>query len=221
MIGEWASARNACPIGPTVSSPIRVSANWQCVLYSALQCHHRGALMAASFKIFFSLNIYQNYTLALIVMFFLLSSPNSLQCMFYSGQLDIIVGATLTENFLQNLQWEGQAGYLNATKLVWKVNPTDTEVAGYVRQYMYFYQVTNSGPVYSLLKSCIWVQVDRFLTSEVYAGFFKKGCFKTGCRLWCLCQPRGEGGGGGWGALTLSFSFFFLKTQLCQFSHVW
>ena len=64
--------------------------------------------------------------------------------MFYSGQLDIIVGATLTENFLQTLAWEGQAGYLNATKLVWKINPDDTEVAGYVRQYQYFYQVTKS-----------------------------------------------------------------------------
>ena len=63
--------------------------------------------------------------------------------MFYSGQLDIIVGAALTENFLQGLAWAGQDGYLNSNKTIWKVDPSDTEVAGFVRRYKEFYQVSS------------------------------------------------------------------------------
>nr|XP_054767401.1 probable serine carboxypeptidase CPVL [Lytechinus pictus] len=70
---------------------------------------------------------------------------NNYRCLFYSGQLDIIVGATLTENFLQNLTWTGEYGYRNSEKIIWKVNPDDTEVAGYVRQYKDFYQVIVRG----------------------------------------------------------------------------
>ena len=49
----------------------------------------------------------------------------------YNGQLDIIVGVPLTENFLRQLKWSGQADFLKAEKKIWMV---DNDVAGYVRQ---------------------------------------------------------------------------------------
>ena len=51
----------------------------------------------------------------------------------YSGQLDIIIGAPLTEAFLKVLPWSGKDEYLNAPKTVWRVDPSDAEVAGYVK----------------------------------------------------------------------------------------
>ncbi|KAL5006260.1 hypothetical protein ScPMuIL_015066 [Solemya velum] len=71
------------------------------------------------------------------------------KALLYSGQLDIIVAAPLTEAFLMTVQWSGQGKYKQAPKLIWKVNETDTEVAGYVRQVNSFYQVIvrNSGHI--------------------------------------------------------------------------
>ncbi|KAI1289754.1 putative serine carboxypeptidase CPVL [Halotydeus destructor] len=59
----------------------------------------------------------------------------------YSGQLDIIVAAPLTENFLHNVRWSGQDEYLKTAKQVWKVDPSDRDVAGYVRHVRDFYHV--------------------------------------------------------------------------------
>ena len=61
--------------------------------------------------------------------------------MLYSGQLDIIVAAPLTEEMLWQMPWRYQQDYRNAKKIVWKVNPKDTEVAGYVRSVHNFTQV--------------------------------------------------------------------------------
>ncbi len=61
--------------------------------------------------------------------------------MLYSGQLDIIVAAPLTEEMLWQMPWKYQHDYKNAKKIVWKVNPKDTEVAGYVRSVHNFTQV--------------------------------------------------------------------------------
>eukprot|EP00297_Palpitomonas_bilix_P008069 CAMPEP_0113880674 /NCGR_PEP_ID=MMETSP0780_2-20120614/7922_1 /TAXON_ID=652834 /ORGANISM="Palpitomonas bilix" /LENGTH=473 /DNA_ID=CAMNT_0000867387 /DNA_START=186 /DNA_END=1607 /DNA_ORIENTATION=+ /assembly_acc=CAM_ASM_000599 len=52
----------------------------------------------------------------------------------YSGQLDVIIGATLSEAFLKSLEWDGRDKYLAAQKQVWKINPKDVEVAGFVRE---------------------------------------------------------------------------------------
>ena len=57
----------------------------------------------------------------------------------YNGQLDVIVGAPLTERFLQVLEWSGKSKYLKAEKKVWKIG---TDVAGYVRAVDNFYQVS-------------------------------------------------------------------------------
>ena len=51
--------------------------------------------------------------------------------MFYSGQLDIIVAYTLTENFLNSMQWKYADRYKNSPRYIWKV---DNKVAGYVRE---------------------------------------------------------------------------------------
>ena len=64
-----------------------------------------------------------------------------LQVMLYSGQLDIIVAAPLTERMLWNLQWKYQDEYKTCKKQVWKVRQADSEVAGYVRHIQNFYQV--------------------------------------------------------------------------------
>ncbi|CAG2119611.1 unnamed protein product, partial [Medioppia subpectinata] len=52
----------------------------------------------------------------------------------YSGQLDIIVATTLTENFLQSLEWKHSKEYSMANRLVWKLDKGDTEVTGYVKR---------------------------------------------------------------------------------------
>jgi len=59
----------------------------------------------------------------------------------YSGQLDVIIGAALTEAFLPLVPWSGQAAYRKASKAVWRLTPHDTEVAGYARQVGNFTQV--------------------------------------------------------------------------------
>lgn len=59
----------------------------------------------------------------------------------YSGQLDIIIGAALTERFLAALPWAGQQAYLAAPRAVWRIDPADEEVAGYARQVGAFTQV--------------------------------------------------------------------------------
>jgi len=52
----------------------------------------------------------------------------------YSGQLDVIIGAALTERFLPTVQWAGAEELKTTKKSVWRVHPSDVEVAGYARQ---------------------------------------------------------------------------------------
>ena len=65
----------------------------------------------------------------------------STQVLIYSGQLDVIVAAPLTERFLPTVNWTGAEEYKRAPRFHWKIQPIDTEVAGYVRQVGEFYQV--------------------------------------------------------------------------------
>ena len=53
----------------------------------------------------------------------------------YSGQLDVIIGAALTEAMVPTIPWSGRAQFLAQDKVVWRVSPQDSEVAGYVKQY--------------------------------------------------------------------------------------
>ncbi|MEE6465955.1 hypothetical protein FKM82_006766 [Ascaphus truei] len=63
----------------------------------------------------------------------------------YSGQLDVIVAAPLTERFLPTVPWSKVEDYKKASRFYWKVRPTDTEVAGYVRVAGEFAQVIVRG----------------------------------------------------------------------------
>ncbi|KAL8558528.1 hypothetical protein ACOMHN_038852 [Nucella lapillus] len=61
--------------------------------------------------------------------------------MIYNGQLDIIIAVPLTEAWLQTVPWTGLEEYKKSDRGVWKINPSDSEVAGWVRQVGNFYQV--------------------------------------------------------------------------------
>ncbi|XP_037073484.1 LOW QUALITY PROTEIN: probable serine carboxypeptidase CPVL [Pollicipes pollicipes] len=50
--------------------------------------------------------------------------------MIYNGQLDVIIGYTLTEQWLATAKWHGAEQYKNAERSIWRV---DDEIAGYVR----------------------------------------------------------------------------------------
>lgn len=52
----------------------------------------------------------------------------------YSGQLDVIIGAALTEHMLPSFVWGSKAEFLRAKKSVWRVTSDDPDVAGYVKQ---------------------------------------------------------------------------------------
>ena len=52
----------------------------------------------------------------------------------YSGQLDIIIGAALTERFLPYVQWAGRDQLMAAERAIWRVEPDDMEVAGFARE---------------------------------------------------------------------------------------
>lgn len=49
----------------------------------------------------------------------------------FNGQLDIICGSPLSENFLKNLKFDGAEEYEVAPRHIWRV---DNEIAGYVKQ---------------------------------------------------------------------------------------
>ena len=52
----------------------------------------------------------------------------------YSGQLDVIIGAPLTERFLNVLPWSGLAEYQDADRKIWYDQTQDDPVSGYVRE---------------------------------------------------------------------------------------
>ena len=70
--------------------------------------------------------------------FYLSVLMDNYKVLLYNGQLDFIVGPTLTEKYLQVLKWSGQVDYLKADRTIWKMGE---EVAGYVRKVGKFMQV--------------------------------------------------------------------------------
>lgn len=72
----------------------------------------------------------------------------------YSGQLDVIVAAPLTERFLPTVNWTGADEYKQAERYYWKVQPSDTEIAGYIRQVEEFYQVSTFYLLYIFYLIC-------------------------------------------------------------------
>lgn len=58
---------------------------------------------------------------------------NNYKVLVYNGQNDVILAAPPCENFLRSLQWSGSSQYANATKVIWKLKPTDVDPVGYAR----------------------------------------------------------------------------------------
>ncbi|KAL3831848.1 hypothetical protein ACJMK2_023547 [Sinanodonta woodiana] len=92
--------------------------------------------------------------------------------MFYSGQLDIIIAVPLTEAFILSIPWSGQDMYRTVDKQIWKINPNDTEVAGYVRQVKNFYQVIVRGAGHILpydQPERGWDMIQRFIEDRSFS----------------------------------------------------
>jgi len=70
---------------------------------------------------------------------------NNYKVLIYNGQLDLIVGVPLTETFLPSVQWNGSKQFAAANRTIWKVQDSDVEVAGYVRNVNSFTQVVVRG----------------------------------------------------------------------------
>ncbi|XP_063054561.1 probable serine carboxypeptidase CPVL [Engraulis encrasicolus] len=90
----------------------------------------------------------------------------------YSGQLDVIVAAPLTERFLPTVQWGGADEYSKADRFPWRLQPGDKEVAGYVRQVKEFFQVIVRGGGHILpydQPQRSFDMMDRFLSTK---GFY-------------------------------------------------
>ncbi|KAI4885755.1 hypothetical protein NFI96_011050 [Prochilodus magdalenae] len=91
----------------------------------------------------------------------------------YSGQLDVIVAAPLTERFLPTVNWTGADAYKTAERFHWKLSPSDTEVAGYVRQVNDFYQVIVRGGGHILpydQPARSFDMIDRFLSTKGFSS---------------------------------------------------
>ncbi|KAI2801658.1 hypothetical protein BLOT_009472 [Blomia tropicalis] len=96
---------------------------------------------------------------------------SNVRTMLYSGQLDIIVAAPLTENFIQKLEWKGAGKYLRAPKKIYRVTPSDPNVAGYVRQADNLYQVIirNAGHILPYDQPRVaYDMITRFVTEKEF-----------------------------------------------------
>lgn len=92
----------------------------------------------------------------------------------YSGQLDIIIGAALTESFLPGVQWAGSGAFAAAPKAVWRMDPTDSEVAGFVN--------SGGGLIYAVVRGAghmvpadqperAFNMIQRFVDGESFPSF--------------------------------------------------
>uniref|UniRef100_A0A673GYG9 Probable serine carboxypeptidase CPVL n=1 Tax=Sinocyclocheilus rhinocerous TaxID=307959 RepID=A0A673GYG9_9TELE len=91
----------------------------------------------------------------------------------YSGQLDVIVAAPLTERFLPTVNWSKADEYKKVERFHWKVQPSDTEVAGYVRQVGEFFQVIVRGGGHILpydQPERSFDMIDRFLSTDGFSS---------------------------------------------------
>lgn len=97
---------------------------------------------------------------------------NYYKVMIYSGQLDVIVAVPLTEAMLLTVPWKYQSEYLRVPRQIWRVRPTDVEVAGYVRRVHDFYQVVVRGGGHLLpydQPERAWDMIDRFISDRPFS----------------------------------------------------
>merc|ERR1712137_606761 len=91
----------------------------------------------------------------------------------YNGQNDVILGGPVCENFLRGLVWSGQNDFLAASKIIWKVESSDQQVAGYVRQAQQFTQaaVRNAGHILPADQPRAALDlITRFITNQPYTN---------------------------------------------------
>ncbi|CAF0748732.1 unnamed protein product, partial [Didymodactylos carnosus] len=67
---------------------------------------------------------------------------NNYKVLIYNGQLDVIIAVPLTMNWVDKLEWQYADDLRTADRLVWKVDPNDPEVAGYLKKSHQFYLAT-------------------------------------------------------------------------------
>ncbi|XP_036897128.1 probable serine carboxypeptidase CPVL [Sturnira hondurensis] len=66
---------------------------------------------------------------------------NNYKVLLYNGQLDILAMASLTERYLNTINWKGSQEYRKAERKIWKIFKSDQDVAGYVKQVGNFHQL--------------------------------------------------------------------------------
>ncbi|KPM02169.1 serine carboxypeptidase CPVL-like protein [Sarcoptes scabiei] len=91
--------------------------------------------------------------------------------LFYSGQLDIIVAAPLTENFLKQLNWHGSKMYLKAPRSIYRFKPRSTYVCGYAREVDNMIQliIRNAGHILPYDQPKVaYDMIKRFVKNEPY-----------------------------------------------------
>ena len=88
------------------------------------------------------------------------------QVLLYNGQLDVLIAAPLTENFLLMLDWDGADAYAHADRHIWKIKSTDTEIAGFIRQVNNFSQVNtiNFSKHKFIIRTYLYLVIISFLS---------------------------------------------------------
>lgn len=91
--------------------------------------------------------------------------------MLYSGATDLDVPHSCTKNMIKTFKWSGSCDWYWAPKVIWKVDKTDTEVAGYAKCLKKFCHVTvrNSGHFvpYDQPRAALDM-IDRFINDVPY-----------------------------------------------------
>ncbi len=91
--------------------------------------------------------------------------------MIYNGQLDIIVAAPLTIEWVSQLNWIGTNELRQASRTVWKVDNTDPEIAGYIKtannNRFFLATIRNAGHMVPYDQPRVMLDLlERFLSSQ-------------------------------------------------------
>jgi vitellogenic carboxypeptidase-like protein len=91
--------------------------------------------------------------------------------MIYNGQLDIIVAAPLTIEWVSQLNWIGTNELRQASRTVWKVDNTDPEIAGYIKtannNRFFLATIRNAGHMVPYDQARVMLDLlERFLSSQ-------------------------------------------------------
>ncbi|CAF0954236.1 unnamed protein product [Didymodactylos carnosus] len=97
---------------------------------------------------------------------------NNYKVMIYNGLLDIIIASSVTMNWVDKFQWDYSDDLRNADRIIWKVDPSDQEVAGYIKRAHQFYLATirNAGHMVPHDQPrAAFDLIDRFINDKNFA----------------------------------------------------